>query len=107
MKIPRELTGTVPASNFDADTWDPSLQFGPAAGLRRLAPSNTFKLSDLAWEIREGMRDVPNNKDQAARKVGAPGPIYRQANLGAIRWRFTPDLWQQPKWDNPACVQPG
>jgi hypothetical protein len=61
-----------------------------------------FDLGGLAGEIIEGKRDTSRSGGD-----GEGIPIYRQANLSALRWKLSAEHWKQPTITDRTCIFPG
>jgi hypothetical protein len=96
-----KLTTRLKAPRLTASTLDPALYLSPASILA-WSGLNLVGLGDFAREIIEGKRD---NSSSRGAEDGVP--VYRQANLAALRWRLSAEHWKQPGIEDRTCVQPG
>lgn len=53
-------------------------------------------------EVIEGKRDT-----SSAEPANEGSPVYRQANLAALRWKLSAEHWKQPQIADRTCVRPG
>jgi len=96
----RRLTTRLKAKRLHVSTLDPALYLSPASALV-WAEGPRVDLGGLAREIIEGKRDTAPDVDSE------PMPVYRQANLAALRWKLSAEHWKQPTFIDRTCVLPG
>jgi hypothetical protein len=97
----RKLTTRLKAKRLSVSTLDPALYLSPASALAWVAGPR-LNLGGVASEIIEGKRDTSTSSAD-----GEGFPIYRQANLSALRWKLSADDWRQPTIADRTCVLPG
>src|SRR4051794_4085192 len=85
--------------------WDPQVFCGPGAAIA-LTEGTRVSLRELGGTCLEGERREMEDEDGIRRRVDR-GPIYRQANLGVLRFFPDPDHWRTPAFAAPECVEPG
>jgi hypothetical protein len=99
--VQRKLTTRLKAKRLSVSTLDPALYLSPASALAWVEAPR-LDLGGEAIEIIEGKRDTARSGSD-----GDGMPIYRQANLSALRWKLSAEDWKQPTITDRTCVLPG
>ena len=81
---------------------DPAIYLSPASALAWSGGERVEMRNLVKEEIIEGKRDR-----SSAEKAEETVPVYRQANLGTLRWKLDSQHWKQPAAADRTCVLPG